>query len=176
MAYKRDRNYTLEKERDLSLTIAPEGTPLPDRVCGGCAHYRAGGYCAERRKDVGYLWTACASFTEKDKVTNVVTNTTNTMEKTTSTTKVCKKCGRELPAEAFNRHAKSRDGLQPYCRECQRETAKAGAAKAGRPKKAQQAPAPTIPNPSVTEIPDHDLAQELRRRGYDVTCKKTIEL
>lgn len=214
MAYKRDRNYTLEKERDLSLTIAPEGTPLPDRVCGGCAHYRAGGSCAERRKDVGYLWTACASFTEKDKVTNVVTNTTNTMEKTTSTTKVCKKCGRELPAEAFNRHAKSRDGLQPYCRECQRETAKAGAAKAGRPKKATEQveqkpvdlppgfyfidldgnryyskefrygdmkvkiaePTPTAANPSVTEIPDHDLAQELRRRGYDVKCSKTIEL
>ena len=170
MAYKRDRNYTLEKERDLSLTIAPEGTPIPDRVCGGCAHYRAGGSCAERRKDVGYLWTACAQFTTE------TPKPQDTMEKTTPTTKVCKKCGRELPAEAFNRHAKSRDGLQPYCRECQRETAKAGAAKAGRPKKAQPAPAPTCPNPSVKEIPDHDLAQELRRRGYDVTCKKTIEL
>lgn len=170
MAYKRDRNYTLEKERDLSLTIAPEGTPLPDRVCGGCAHYRAGGSCVERRKDVGYLWTACAQFTTE------TPKPQDTMEKTTPTTKVCKKCGRELPAEAFNRHAKSRDGLQPYCRECQHETAKAGAAKAGRPKKAQQAPAPTIPNPSVTEIPDHDLSQELRRRGYDVKCSKTIEL
>ena len=171
MAYKRDRNYTLEKERDLSLTIAPEGTPLPDRVCGGCAHYRAGGYCAEHRKDVGYLWTACiADFTTE------TPKPQDTMEKTTHTTKVCKKCGRELPAEAFNRHAKSRDGLQPYCRECQSETAKAGAAKAGRPKKAQPAPAPTCPNPSVKEIPDHDLAQELRRRGYDVKCSKTIEL
>lgn len=170
MAYKRDRNYTLEKERDLSLTIAPEGTHLPDRVCGGCAHYRAGGYCAEHRKDVGYLWTACADFTTE------TPKPQDTMEKTTPTTKVCKKCGGELPAEAFNRHAKSRDGLQPYRKECQRELAKAGAAKAGRPKKAQPAPAPTCPNPSVKEIPDHDLAQELRRRGYDVTCKKTIEL
>ena len=170
MAYKRDRNYTLEKERDVGLNVAPEGTPLPDRVCGGCAHYRAGGSCAERRKDVGYLWTACAQFTTE------TSKPQDTMEKTTPTMKVCKKCGRELPAEAFNRHAKSRDGLQPYCRECQRETAKAGAAKAGRPKKAQPAPAPTIPNPSVKEIPDHDLDQELRRRGYDVTCKKTIEL
>lgn len=170
MAYKRDRNYTLEKERDLSLTIAPEGTPIPDIVCGGCAHYRAGGYCAERRKDVGYLWTACADFTTE------TPKPQDAMEKTTPITKVCKKCGRELPAEAFNRHAKSADGLQPYCKECQREVAKAGAAKAGRPKKAQPAPAPTCPNPSVKEIPDHDLAQELRRRGYDVKCSKTIEL
>lgn len=172
MAYQRNRSYNLEKERDLSLTIAPEGTPLPDRVCGGCAHYRAGGSCAERRKDVGYLWTACAQFTTE------TPKPQDTMEKTTPTTKVCKKCGRELPAEAFNRHAKSRDGLQPYCRECQREFALTGAVKAGRPKKDKPvtAPAPTIPNPSVTEIPDHDLAQELRRRGYDVTCKKTIEL
>ena len=171
MAYKRDRNYTLEKERDVGLNVAPEGTPLPDRVCGGCAHYRAGGYCAERRKDVGYLWTACAQFTTE------TSKPQDTMEKTTPTMKVCKKCGRELPAEAFNRHAKSRDGLQPYCRECQRETAKAG-----RPKKAQPAPATpmvTVEGPYFEDLrnyTDHDLAQELRRRGYDVTCKKTIEL
>ena len=36
----------------------------------------------------------------------------------TTTTKVCPKCGRELPKEAFGRHAKTRDGLQPMCREC----------------------------------------------------------
>ena len=33
-------------------------------------------------------------------------------------TKVCSRCGRELPVEAFGRHAKTRDGYQPVCREC----------------------------------------------------------
>lgn len=170
MSYQRNRAYHLEKSHDVGLNVAPEGTPIPDRVCGGCAFYRNGGYCEERRKDVGPLWEACNKYTTE------TPKPQDTMEKTTPTTKVCKKCGRELPAETFNRRAKSRDGLQPYCRECQSEIAKAGAAKAGRPKKAKPAPAPTCPNPSVKEIPDHDLAQELRRRGYDVTCKKTIEL
>lgn len=178
MAYKRERNYTLEKERDLSLTIAPAGTPIPDHYCRECAHYAVTGHCTRGRlTEVGPLWAACAQFTKKDNVTNVVTNVvTNTMEKKTPTTKVCKKCGRELPAEAFNRHAKSRDGLQPYCRECQRETAKAGAAKDGTVSISTKKDEPVAANPSVTEIPDHDLVQELRRRGYDVKCSKTIEL
>ncbi len=174
-----NRDYHLDNENDLSLNIAPEGTPIPHRVCGDCAHYRAGGHCADRKADVAYLWAACTEFTKKDNVTNVVTNTMET-EKTTPTTKVCKRCGRELPLEAFNRHAKSADGLQSYCRECQHDLSKIGAAKAGRPKKAaakpETVPTPAIPNPSMTEMPDHDLVKELRRRGYDVTCKKTIEL
>jgi hypothetical protein len=35
---------------------------------------------------------------------------------------------------------------------------------------------PVAANPSVEEIPDHDLAKELRRRGYDVKCTKIVEL
>ena len=31
-------------------------------------------------------------------------------------------------------------------------------------------------NPALAELPDHDLVNELRRRGYDVKCSKTIEL
>lgn len=36
-------------------------------------------------------------------------------------TKVCKKCGRELPISAFNKKASAKDGLQDMCRECHRE-------------------------------------------------------
>ena len=43
---------------------------------------------------------------------------TTKKEKETPATKVCKTCGRELPAEAFGKHARSADGLQPICREC----------------------------------------------------------
>lgn len=33
-------------------------------------------------------------------------------------TKVCTKCGRELPLEAFGVRTASKDGLQYYCKEC----------------------------------------------------------
>jgi hypothetical protein len=36
-------------------------------------------------------------------------------------TKVCNVCKRELPIDAFNKKTMAIDGLQPTCRECQRE-------------------------------------------------------
>ena len=36
-------------------------------------------------------------------------------------TKVCSHCGRELPAEAFNKSSKSSTGLQSWCKECQKK-------------------------------------------------------
>lgn len=39
-------------------------------------------------------------------------------------TKTCKKCGRELPVSEFGRHAKTKDGYQPLCRECRSAEAK----------------------------------------------------
>lgn len=36
-------------------------------------------------------------------------------------TKICKKCGRELPLDCFGGHKKMKDGLQPYCKECQKQ-------------------------------------------------------
>ena len=35
--------------------------------------------------------------------------------------KTCKKCGGHKPATEFSKHAKRRDGLQPYCKECANE-------------------------------------------------------
>lgn len=32
--------------------------------------------------------------------------------------KICKKCGRELPLEAFGKSSKSIDGLQDCCKDC----------------------------------------------------------
>ncbi len=33
-------------------------------------------------------------------------------------TKVCPKCGRELPLECFGKHKRKKDGLQCWCKEC----------------------------------------------------------
>lgn len=40
------------------------------------------------------------------------------------TTKICKKCGRELPLECFSKNKTKKDGLQPYCKECQKQYGK----------------------------------------------------
>lgn len=44
--------------------------------------------------------------------------------KVTVTEKRCSKCGRILPAEAFYKHKTTKDGLHPYCKECQKERRK----------------------------------------------------
>ena len=36
-------------------------------------------------------------------------------------TKVCSRCGRELPITNFGRHSRTKDGYQPCCKECQSE-------------------------------------------------------
>ena len=41
-------------------------------------------------------------------------------------TKVCKRCGRELPIESFATHPKSKDGHTTICRECFKEACNAG--------------------------------------------------
>ena len=179
MAYQRNRAYHLEKERDVGLNVAPEGTPIPAFTCIQCWHYRKGGYCEAKRKDVGPLWEACNHYTTTE------TPRQDTMEKTeTPTTKVCKRCGRELPLEAFGKTVRSKDGYQVNCRECQAELVRQGWEKRRAEGKAHPAPmrkkAPketnVAANPALAELPDHDLVNELRRRGYDVKCSKTIEL
>lgn len=44
-------------------------------------------------------------------------------------TKKCKKCGRELPLEAFGKSSRSLDGLSSHCRECANQQQRAGYAR-----------------------------------------------
>lgn len=77
-------------------------------------------------------------------------------------TKICKKCGRELPVEAFAAHKKTKDGLQPYCRECQKAVVREGRAR----KKAQAAEDPAEVTPALAAFTDDELMSELKARGY----------
>lgn len=43
-------------------------------------------------------------------------------EPTTQATKVCTRCGKELPVDQFSRRSSSADGLQMWCKSCQRES------------------------------------------------------
>lgn len=127
----------------------------------------------------------------------------NVQEQIPPKTKICPSCGRELPASDFGAHPRTRDRLQTTCRECRSKKVsqawkekkivrkvgdkipakivKADSAPSGEVRGIiddlmAQHPAPVIVNPTVAEIPDHDLAKELRRRGYNVSATKTIEL
>lgn len=172
---------------DPSPCLVEAGTPLPEHTCGDCQFYLRGRLtqnCAHVSGGcTGPLRPACKKFQPKNNL-----NHTTMEDRTTPTTKVCKTCGRELPVEAFGKHARTADGLQPVCRECQR-TARKGVPLGPRKRRTDD-PVMTevgpvrivvtepeaVANPSVAEIPDQDLVKELRRRGYDVTAKKTIEL
>lgn len=43
-------------------------------------------------------------------------------EPTTRATKVCTRCGKQLPVDQFSRRSSSVDGLQTWCKSCQRES------------------------------------------------------
>lgn len=43
-------------------------------------------------------------------------------EPTTQATKVCTRCGKQLPVDQFSRRSSSADGLQTWCKTCQRES------------------------------------------------------
>ena len=61
--------------------------------------------------------------------------------------KTCRKCKRQLPAEAFYKDGNRPDGLSFYCKECHNEVA-------GR-----------APNPRLRAATDEQLLTECRRRG-----------
>lgn len=112
-----------------------------------------------------------------------------------ATTKVCKTCGRELPLDAFGSHKLTCDGKNTVCRECVADKMVRNAEKARR---ANPTPAPvldegikTVNTPPADEpilLADIDtfaslenfeskrLVEELRARGYTVTCSRPITI
>lgn len=82
--------------------------------------------------------------------------------------KICKECKRILPrATAFSKtELNTRDGYLPYCKEC-----------AGEPKEGEifnlQPKSKTL---NLDCIPDVDLIQALKARGYKGTLTKEMEI
>ena len=96
--------------------------------------------------------------------------TTNEQPKT----KVCKRCGRELPLHEFGRHARTADGLQMYCRQCNSD-----AMKRTRMKKADKKVLEVMhvkdANPLVV-FTNQELLDEIKRRGYTGYLKHVEEI
>lgn len=168
--------------------------------CSECVHYTHGDEprCMVRPAYFpGYLHPACDKFAAGDfreYIKDLVPITTKPknnrfMDPNTPQTKVCKKCGRALPLEAFAKHPKSHDGLHSLCRECKKQGMLdyyAGMKKkenpeipAAIPPKGEK-PEADKPEPGdcVKYVNDQDLVAELRRSGWEVKATRTtvIEL
>lgn len=92
-------------------------------ICAHCTHYRKGGYCSVKHKEVGYLQKfPCFDAVVEDDVVLLpeeemnkpIFDTTEQME-----TKVCKTCGRELPIEDF---ATYKGAPTSICKDCKKKS------------------------------------------------------
>lgn len=91
-------------------------------------------------------------------------------------TKVCHKCGRELPLSEFHKKSSAKDGLQPLCKECSNKMA-SECAKRSREKKKLQAKEneriefekkyKVYTNRELAKFNPRELMLELKARGYE---------
>ena len=107
-------------------------------ICKDCKHYamsRADGpYCKRtpRAKPVSPL-SQCDSFEEKGPEEELVVEAP-----AAPATKVCTKCGRELPVTEFNRNRRMKDGRMSECRECVAKIGKVSRKKLNERKRAEK--------------------------------------
>ena len=86
-------------------------------------------------------------------------------------TKICAKCGRELPIENYNKNSKQKDGLQRHCKECAREYARASYENK-KAKKIEDARLEfekkykIYTNKELAKFTPRELILELKVRGY----------
>lgn len=87
-------------------------------------------------------------------------------------TKICKKCGQELPLEYFSKNAKMKDGLQNHCKACASEYSR----QIWQRKKAQKKENERIEfekkykvytNRELAKFNPRELMLELKARGYE---------
>ena len=102
-------------------------------------------------------------------------------------TKVCKKCGRELPIEKFFKDPKNAYGLKGNCKDCISEYQRERKLKMKSKQEVEIKDAPKVSDSTLKElsenhiekIPSRLLISELRRRGYRgqlelVTIQKVV--
>lgn len=99
---------------------------------------------------------------------------------TTPDSKRCSKCGETKPLDEFGRHSKNKDGKQKWCKACMNKAtsrahanrSKKTAAAKTQPETVKEKATPQA-NP-LRKMTDHALVIELRARGWEVSCTRTI--
>ena len=130
--------------------------------CGYCKHYVPGkAFCLSLRTPVGFL--------DVKPCYEATTQITDMEENNKEQTKICKRCGRELPVHEFGRHARTADGLQVFCRQCSKE-----AMMRTRKKKVEKAQEKV--KSGLSAFDTDDIINELRRRGLSGYLKQVIEI
>ena len=93
--------------------------------------------------------------------------------------KLCTKCGEVKSLDDFGLHRKHKDGKQRWCKAC--INAATSRSKANRPKKTAAKAQPETVKEKATpqanplrKMTDHALVIELRARGWEVSCTRTI--
>lgn len=134
--------------------------------CGQCLNYIPRPFCENICAKTGRIAPYMDVKSCFEPKINKEIKTEKKMEtQDTITTKVCRTCGRELPVSEFGHHHLTKDGYNPDCRECRSK----------RMKDRKAVITQEFEN-SIAQLEDQALVDELRERGYEVTCKKTIEL
>lgn len=140
-------------------------------ICGECSEYRVlnngQNYCHKTKKVTGYLQQKECFIPKDTKMDNNETKKADTQEQTK--TKVCKRCGRELPLHEFGRHARTADGLQVYCRECSKQAMM-------RTRRAKVEKDKERATYGLASFSTEDIVNELRRRGLTGYLKQVVEI
>lgn len=96
-------------------------------------------------------------------------NKPNNME-----TKVCVKCGKELPMDSFYKNTKTKDGVDSYCKECKKACNKLYSEKRKAEKKRIEEEREeydkkyrVYTNRELAKFTPRDLMLELKARGYE---------
>jgi len=143
-------------------------------VCLDCPNYRNGGWCTLKHKDTGALAPACT-----EAINNQLKKNDMKTLSPQAKTKVCTKCGQELPISEFYARAGSKDGLQTICKACHnakiKESIERRKAKLAEKLEQTEAPAQTPVPVVVREIlTDKQMVDLLREHGWTVKCYRTI--
>lgn len=86
--------------------------------------------------------------------------------------KRCNRCGRELDESEFYKHKRAKDGLQPYCKQCQKELQRMSI-KAIMPRLKEPQIREGKTNPELAQFTPRQLMEELKARGYTGELKYT---
>lgn len=133
--------------------------------------------CILTGKIVPYLAQRECFVAKVEQDTNLLNQDTNKMaENANIKTKVCKVCGKELPIDQFRPNPKCKDGHLDTCYECLNNKIK----ETNKRKEDELVEKIFGKEADVTKelhlYADEELVQELRERGWEVKCTKTISL